>query len=250
MSRRVADGSYKSPEGKSAYQLFLEWLDVCEKYPEQTGINAEQSAEFKAVREKAEKERLFKEGEEITAGKGKDEIIRVGKNVEAKKASTSQAPYDSAIDSLSTILFDVEHIVHSEGIASYKDQAGKIWTGLATYWIKYGEFDLARNVFEQGISTVVTLRDFTQIFDAFAEFSESYISSLMDGLKEDIEEDGEEDRREEEKELDDRMQEFEELMDRRPFLVNEVLLRRNSNDVQEWEKRIVLYGEDDEKVCH
>jgi pre-mRNA-splicing factor SYF1 len=32
-------------------------------------------------------------------------------------------------------------------------------------------------------------------------------------------------------------------------LVNDVLLRRNPNDVQEWEKRIALYGEDDEKVA-
>lgn len=57
-----------------------------------------------------------------------------------------------------------------------------------------------------------------------------------------------EDAAETEKELDDHMKEFEELMDRRPFLVNEVMLRRNPNDVQEWEKRIVLYGDNDEKV--
>lgn len=49
-------------------------------------------------------------------------------------------------------------------------------------------------------------------------------------------------------ELDVRMKDFEELMDRRPFLVNEVLLRRNPNDVQEWEKRILLWGDNDEKV--
>lgn len=58
----------------------------------------------------------------------------------------------------------------------------------------------------------------------------------------------EEDVAETEKELDVRMKEFEELMDRRPFLVNEVLLRRNPNDVQEWEKRVALFGEDDVKV--
>jgi pre-mRNA-splicing factor SYF1 len=57
-----------------------------------------------------------------------------------------------------------------------------------------------------------------------------------------------EDAAETEKELDLRMKEFEELMDRRPFLVNEVLLRRNPNDVQEWEKRVALWGSDDEKV--
>ena len=51
-----------------------------------------------------------------------------------------------------------------------------------------------------------------------------------------------------EEELDANMKEFEELMDRRPFLVNDVLHRRNPNDVQEWEKRVALWGQDDEKV--
>ena len=37
-------------------------------------------------------------------------------------------------------------------------------------------------------------------------------------------------------------------MDRRPFLLNDVLLRRNPNDVQEWEKRIALWDENDERV--
>ena len=32
------------------------------------------------------------------------------------------------------------------------------------------------------------------------------------------------------------------------FLVNDVLLRRNPHDVQEWEKRVALHGDDDEKV--
>jgi pre-mRNA-splicing factor SYF1 len=61
-------------------------------------------------------------------------------------------------------------------------------------------------------------------------------------------EEDEADAKETEKELDVRVKEFEELMDRRPFLVNDVLIRRNPNDVQEWEKWVALWGEDDEKV--
>jgi len=91
---------------------------------------------------------------------------------------------------------------------------------------------------------VLTVRDFTQIFDAYAEFSESVISALMASL----EEGDDEDVAETEAELDERMKTFEELMDRRPFLVNEVLLRRNPNDVQEWEKRILLWRDNDDKV--
>ena len=62
------------------------------------------------------------------------------------------------------------------------------------------------------------------------------------------EDEDEEDGKETEAELDTKMKGFEELMDRRPFLVNDVLLRRNPNDVQEWEKRVALWGTNDEKV--
>jgi pre-mRNA-splicing factor SYF1 len=92
---------------------------------------------------------------------------------------------------------------------------------------------------------VLTIRDFTQIFDAYAEFGESLISAMMASLED---EEDDEDAAETQKELDARMADFEDLMDRRPFLVNDVLIRRNPHDVQEWEKRVALWGEDDEKV--
>jgi len=123
-----------------------------------------------------------------------------------------------------------------------------LWTGLATYWIKRGEFDRAKSTFECAIGSVVTVRDFTQIFDAYAEFSESLMGAMMESL-ENPDEGGDGDEEEEtEAQLDVKMREFEELMDRRPFLVNDVLIRRNPNDVQEWEKRVALWGNDDEKV--
>jgi len=37
----------------------------------------------------------------------------------------------------------------------------------------------ARNVFEEGIANVQTVRDFTQIFDAYAKFEEDLINSKM-----------------------------------------------------------------------
>lgn len=219
---------------------------MCEKFPEETGVDEEETAKLRAQREKDDEEKAEKAAADGEADKTAVVPATRGgaRPTPAGKPSTSASPYDASEDPLSPTLLDVEGIVRTEGLATYKDQAGRLWTGLATYWIKRGEFALARQTFEEGISTVVTLRDFTQIFDAYAEFSESYISSLMEGLADADEEDVEED----EKEMDARMKEFEELMDRRPFLVNEVLLRRNPNDVQEWEKRVALFGNDDEKV--
>lgn len=157
--------------------------------------------------------------------------------------------YDEDTDPSNSRLLDVEGIVERDGLQVYKDQAGRLWTGLATYWIKRGEFERATATFEKGLAAVVTIRDFTQIFDAYAEFSETMISTLMDALAdEDNLEDEDFDAEETEQELDERMKSFEELMDRRPFLVNDVLLRRNPNEVVEWEKRIALHGDDDAKV--
>ena len=157
-------------------------------------------------------------------------------------------PYDEDEDPISTRKLNIEVIVRKDGLEVYKDQAGRLWTGIATYWIKRGEFDRAKATFEAGIASVLTIRDFTQIFDAYAEFSESLISAMMDSLAEPEEDEDEADAAETEKELDMKMREFEDLMDRRPFLVNDVLIRRNPNDVQEWEKRIALWGDDDTKV--
>jgi pre-mRNA-splicing factor SYF1 len=167
----------------------------------------------------------------------------------AEKDTDTEVLENEDTDPSNPRLLNVEGIVHTDGLSVYKDQAGRLWTGLATYWIKRGEFDRATATFEQGLATVLTIRDFTQIFDAYAEFSETMISTLMDALAdEDNLEDEDFDAEDTEKDLDERMKAFEILMDRRPFLVNEVLIRRNPHEVVEWEKRIALYGNNDEKV--
>ncbi|KAL8912561.1 MAG: hypothetical protein Q9171_002425 [Xanthocarpia ochracea] len=135
---------------------------------------------------------------------------------------------------------DVENIVRS-GIERFADQRGKLWADLATYWITRGNFERARDVFEEGITTVMTVRDFTWVFDSYVEFEESIISTLMDAAairseKGTVNENADFD-------LDIRMMRFEQLMDRRPFLVNDVLLRQNPNNVVEWEKRVALWGD-------
>ena len=137
---------------------------------------------------------------------------------------------------------DVDAIIRS-GIDRFADQRGRLWVGLATYWITRGDFERARDIFEEGITTVMTVRDFTMIFDSYVEFEESVISTLMDAASErtnkgkvnaDLDFD-----------LDLRMMRFEHLMDRRPFLVNDVLLRQNPNNVIEWEKRVALWKDND-----
>ncbi|GJJ12268.1 hypothetical protein Clacol_006509 [Clathrus columnatus] len=212
LERQAARGEYVSPDGKSPYQLLGDWLDVVENHAEEVGLGVEEM--------KIAESEIQLDGEVSTV--------------------------DEDEDPSSSRKLDIEKLVHKDGLEVYKDQAGRLWTGLATYWIKRGDFERAKSTFEQGIGTVLTIRDFTQIFDAYAEYSETLISSLMESLADpDIDD---EDSRETEDILDSMMKSFEELMDRRPFLVNDVLIRRNPNDVQEWEKRVALWGTDDNKI--
>jgi pre-mRNA-splicing factor SYF1 len=140
---------------------------------------------------------------------------------------------------------NVEHIIRS-GIDRFTDQRGKLWCGLATYWVRRGSFERARDVFEEGITTVMTVRDFTLIFDTYAEFEESIIGALMELASKRAEQGGQDD--DADFDLDIRMMRFEQLMDRRPFLLNDVLLRQNPNTVAEWEKRVALWGDNKQEV--
>ena len=140
---------------------------------------------------------------------------------------------------------NVERIIRS-GIERFSDQRGKLWAGLATYWITRGNFERARDIYEEAITTVMTVRDFTLVFDSYVEFEESIIGSLTESEADRaargiINEDAEFD-------LEIRMMRFEHLMERRPFLINDVILRQNPNNVSEWKKRAALWGDNNEEV--
>ncbi|GMK55184.1 hypothetical protein CspeluHIS016_0202400 [Cutaneotrichosporon spelunceum] len=268
LARRAAQNLYSSLEGKSPYQLFVDFLELVEKYADEVGMDEDQTLEMQEAR-RAVQEAVDGEEEEEEAPaqpKSGDRLNRIAgpavptssggtlhkpppKLGGAGKQSDTQVLEDEDTDPSNPRPLDVEGIVLRDGLNVYKDQAGRLWTGLATYWIKRGELDRATATFERGLGEVVTIRDFTQIFDAYSEFSETIVSSLMDALAdEDNLEDEDFDVEETEAELDARMKAFEELMDRRPFLVNDVLLRRNPNDVVEWEKRVALHAGDDEAI--
>ncbi len=221
LSRKAARGEYISAEGKSPYQLLGDLLDVVEGHAEPVGLGIEELGPAEADEEPADGDANDPQQQQNGTS-----LIRFAGPPTTVGADGKPAPvYDEDEDPNSPRRLDIEKIIRKDGLAVYKDQAGRLWTGLATYWIKRGEFDRAKETFETGIASVLTIRDFTQIFDAYAEFSESVISSIMEELANPDEEDEDLDVKETEEELDAKMKEFEELMDRRPFLVNDVLLR-------------------------
>uniref|UniRef100_V9KGE2 Pre-mRNA-splicing factor SYF1 n=2 Tax=Callorhinchus milii TaxID=7868 RepID=V9KGE2_CALMI len=129
---------------------------------------------------------------------------------------------------------DVGAIIRG-GLTRFTDQLGKLWCSLADYYIRSGHFEKARDVYEESIQTVMTVRDFTQVFDSYAQFEESMIAAKMETTA-DMGQDEQDDI-----DLELRLARFEQLINRRPLLLNSVLLRQNPHNVHEWHKRVKLY---------
>ncbi|XP_058393937.1 pre-mRNA-splicing factor SYF1 isoform X2 [Diceros bicornis minor] len=121
------------------------------------------------------------------------------------------------------------------GLTRFTDQLGKLWCSLADYYIRSGHFEKARDVYEEAIRTVMTVRDFTQVFDSYAQFEESMIAAKMETASELGREE------EDDVDLELRLARFEQLIARRPLLLNSVLLRQNPHHVHEWHKRVALH---------
>ena len=170
-------------------------------------------------------------------GKGQVEVWDELVDILVARATEIDTAHDTGVA--------VERILRS-GITQFADRAGRLWCGLATYWIRKGCFQRARDIFEESITLAMTVRDFTHVFDAYVEFEESIIGTLMElasarsekGIVDESADD----------ELDVRMLRLEHIMDRRSFLLNDVYLRQNPNNVLEWEKRVALWGDNSSEV--
>eukprot|EP01100_Stratorugosa_tubuloviscum_P001620 TRINITY_DN1366_c0_g5_i1.p1 TRINITY_DN1366_c0_g5~~TRINITY_DN1366_c0_g5_i1.p1 ORF type:complete len:900 (-),score=376.69 TRINITY_DN1366_c0_g5_i1:36-2699(-) len=133
---------------------------------------------------------------------------------------------------------DVESIIRN-GFQIFIDEVGHLWTALGNYFIRIGMFEKARSIFEEGLNTVMTVRDLSQIWDAYTKFEESYLTALI--KKSDSND-------EQNFELELLMERFTHLISRRALLVSSVLLRQNPNNVSEWHKRAKLLTDPKEIV--
>ncbi|XP_039052835.1 pre-mRNA-splicing factor SYF1-like [Hibiscus syriacus] len=154
------------------------------------------------------------------------------------------------------------------GIRKFTDEVGRLWTSLADYYIRRNLFEKARDIFEEGMTTVVTVRDFSVIFDAYSQFEESMVALKMENMdlsdeeEDDVEEDEEDIRLDialckskskfekkifkgfwlhDDNDVDLRLARLEHLMNRRPELANSVLLRQNPHNVEQWHRRVKLF---------
>ncbi|XP_053201125.1 pre-mRNA-splicing factor syf1 homolog [Panonychus citri] len=124
----------------------------------------------------------------------------------------------------------VENIIR-EGIKQYRDEQGKLWNAYAQYFTRSGLFERARDIYEEAISSVLTIKDFSLVFDSYSQSEENLIKAKMEN--EDLTD-------EEEIELELRLAKYENLIERRPLLLNSVALKQNPHNVDEWLKRVKL----------
>ena len=148
-----------------------------------------------------------------------------------------------------------------------KEMEGVLWSQLADSWIRRGEFQLARSVYEEAIESVSRVRDFTILMDAYLQFEEGLLEATMESQAEMMDEDedqeeeapnddendwdillsqqmeGKNSQRASMSDLELALARAEDLTERRPILLNGVLLRQNPDDVGEWLKRARMFQE-------
>ena len=175
---------------------------------------------------------------------------------------------------------DVDKVIR-HGIKKYTDEVGNLWVTLANYYIKMGLIEKAREIFEEALEKILTVRDFSLIFNAYLNFEQEMMkqnlftnndldnNNLLESINENkdnnlqslelkelenalidlnIEEIGKEENNELDKkdsQKDSNLKKFNfirvnNLLQRRPFLLNSTILRRNPNNIAEWLKRIEL----------
>ncbi|KAJ2080092.1 pre-mRNA-splicing factor syf1 [Coemansia sp. RSA 988] len=122
------------------------------------------------------------------------------------------------------------------------ETSGELWVALGTLRIvRDGGMQRARDVFEEALSSVQSMRDFALVFDAYAEATAEAItatmeeavrvadSSIADSSRRTL--------------VDLQLLQLESLMDRRPFLASDVELRLTPNAVDAWLRRVDLCRE-------
>ncbi|OAY75964.1 pre-mRNA-splicing factor SYF1-like [Ananas comosus] len=144
---------------------------------------------------------------------------------------------------ISTTGLNVEAVIRN-GIRQFPDEKGLLWTSLADYYARRGLFAKARDVFEDGLNAVSTARDFGLIFEAYAQFEQLLLAAKLDASDGEVDNGNLNDGEFWLKGGDDTdflIARIELLFDRRPKLLNCVLLRQNPHNVEQWRRRAKLF---------
>eukprot|EP00747_Dinoflagellata_sp_TGD_P158582 gnl/TRDRNA2_/TRDRNA2_177822_c0_seq1.p1 gnl/TRDRNA2_/TRDRNA2_177822_c0~~gnl/TRDRNA2_/TRDRNA2_177822_c0_seq1.p1 ORF type:complete len:728 (-),score=-27.74 gnl/TRDRNA2_/TRDRNA2_177822_c0_seq1:101-2284(-) len=128
-------------------------------------------------------------------------------------------------------------------IKAFVVEVSQLWIYLADYYTRRGLFQMARDIYEDGISSAITILDFTSIFNAYVHFEESVLIAKIESKKTNHSADKTGFLIEDNNfELDQQVARFEFLIERRTKMLSSVFLRQNPNNVLEWYKRINIFA--------
>ena len=148
---------------------------------------------------------------------------------------------------------NVEGVLRS-GMTRYPAEISRHWCALAEFNIRKGKFERARDVFEEAMESVTSAKDFSTIFNVYSSFEENMIAAKLQLVKEtdgsDVNASDVFDHLGVFDDIDLRLSRLENLLSRRPFLLNQVLLRQNPNNVNEWMNRVNLFKFNGKEVDH
>jgi pre-mRNA-splicing factor SYF1 len=74
--------------------------------------------------------------------------------------------------------------VFRAGVRKFSDEVGRLWCALAKYHVKLGQFEQARDVYDEAMLSVMTVRDFSTVYDACTQFAESMVEARVEQLAE------------------------------------------------------------------
>ena len=60
----------------------------------------------------------------------------------------------------------------------FTDEVGRLWVSLADFFIRRTMFESARDVFEEGMASAMTVHDFSLIYDAYTQVGEGMPRAL------------------------------------------------------------------------
>lgn len=127
----------------------------------------------------------------------------------------------------------------AEGIKKYSEQVGVLWVKLSDYFIRLGQFERARETLENALNSIDSAKDFGLIFNAYCKFEEEMINALANKEVREKESVVPEDLMD--AEVEERLAKLDRLLQRRPYLLYNINIRKNPNDVKTWLKLIDLY---------
>jgi pre-mRNA-splicing factor SYF1 len=252
------DSDFNSFQGSSRHDLWMKLADLCTDHPEEIesiGID------FPSIVRAA----LFPLYEK---GRNKIEHESVDESLSPEIDVSKQTEGETEEDKLKRLKSQQEQLQASLG-----EIEGSLWAKLAQFYVAKGDFDMARGIYEEAMERVSRVRDFSLIFDAYVRFEEGIVEALVEmndesgfqskaeslinsnsldndidavdwnillGGKDYDENDNEEGEGSAMIDVELALARAENVMNRRPLLLNRVLLRQNPNNIGEWLKRVDL----------